>query len=151
MPIRSDRSAINVPETEIVSLYRKRSTYANKVLASPFESETPSQLSCSSYYLFDRRSPVTPSRAKSSIPPERSVISHRWSRHHFGLISKLRFVIYNGHVYSGGHARPDSLFSQLCPLRADQFTFDSTKNKSGRTKFPHFHRISHLTRNFTRD
>lgn len=59
---------------------------------------------------------LLPPRAKSP-PPERSVISHR-SRHHFGLISKLRFVIYNGHVYSGvPRTWLDSLFSQLCPLR----------------------------------
>lgn len=128
-PIRPDRSAINQRPRNGNRLPVRKTIHVRKQKCSRVLSNLKHYLPTIVLELLPVWSTFTCyslSRAKSSIPPERSVISHRWSRHHFGLISKLRFVIYNGHVYSG----PDSLFSQLCPLRADQFTFDSTKNKS---------------------
>lgn len=132
-PIRSNRSAINqrprngnvrneprLPLRYVRADQTRRKQTARgsfDIVLSNWETKlpTPDHRARVITRLIDVHLLLSP-RAKSP-PPERSVISHR-SRHHFGLISKLRFVIYNGHVYSGvPRTWLDSLFSQLCPLR----------------------------------
>ena len=135
-----DRQLTSVPETEMyeTSLGSRYVTYArikrdaNKLLADR---------STSSFRIGKLNSP----------PPERSVISHR-SRHHFGLISKLRFVIYNGHVYSRAPYLAGFIIFSTMPITpiVDQpiyLRFDPANTRiqpdksAAPTKFSRFHRI----------
>ena len=76
---------------------------------------------CTGYYLFDRRSPVTPSqsRVRSAEPflrkPAAQVISHR-SRCRSRSNLPTSLVIYNDAKPSVQPPRLDSLFSQLCTV-----------------------------------
>ena len=166
-PIRSNRSAINqrprngnvrneprLPLRYVRADQTRRKQTARgsfDIVLSNWETKlpTPDHRARVITRLIDVHLLLSP-RAKSP-PPERSVISHR-SRHHFGLISKLRFVIYNGHVYSRAPYLAGFIIFSTMPITpiVDQpiyLRFDPANTRiqpdksAAPTKFSRFHRI----------